>query len=326
MVSRSRKSDVFEALPEEQRDRLRSSAPPRRVVCMLASLRHEAFSDPEWLFERKLDGVRCLVFRRGEKVRLVSRRHEPMNDTWPELVDAVSDEACDDFVVDGEIVAFEDGVTSFARLQQRLGLHDPGEARRSPVAAFLYLFDVLHLLGHDVTALRQRERKALLRRALSFEGHLRYTPHRVERGRELIEEACSKGWEGLIAKRADAPYHHGRSRNWLKLKCVSRQELVIGGYTEPRGSRHGFGARLVGYYEKGRLRYAGKVGTGYDDELLARLGERGPARSAGPPPSTAAPTRRGCTGSAPRWWARSASRSGRGTASCGDPQPHRSSR
>jgi bifunctional non-homologous end joining protein LigD len=273
-VSRSRRSDVFEALPQEQRDRLRSSAPPRRVVCMLATLHHEAFSDPEWLFERKLDGVRCLVFRRGAKVRLVSRRHELMNDTWPELVDAVSDEACDEFVVDGEIVAFEDGVTSFARLQQRLGLHDPGEARRSPVAAFLYLFDVLHLLGRDVTALGQRERKALLKRALSFEGHLRYTPHRVERGRELIEEACGKGWEGLIAKRAAAPYHHGRSRDWLKLKCVSRQELVIGGYTEPKGSRHGFGALLVGYYEKGRLRYAGKVGTGYDDELLATLGER----------------------------------------------------
>jgi len=273
-VSRSGRSDIFDALSDEQRGKLRRTPAPREVDCMLATLHHEAFSDPGWLFERKLDGVRCVVFRKGATVRLVSRRHEAMNDTWPEIVDAISRADCDDFVADGEIVAFEDGVTSFARLQQRLGLHDPDEARRSPVAVFLYLFDVLHLLGHDTTALGQRQRKGLLKKALSFDGHVRYTPHRVEHGETLIEEACGKSWEGLIAKRADAAYRHGRSRDWLKLKCVNRQELVIGGYTEPQGSRHGCGALLVGYYEKDRLRYAGKVGTGYDDEMLETLGKR----------------------------------------------------
>lgn len=267
-------SPAFEALSDEQRARLRAETRPRELQCMLATLHHEPFSDPDWIFERKLDGVRCLVFRRGARVRLVSRRGQEMNDTFPELLDAVRGESCDDFVVDGEIVAFQHGATSFARLQQRLGIHDPEEARRSRVAVYLYLFDVLHLAGWDTTGVEQRARKGLLKRALAFEGPLRYTPHRVERGRALLEEACGKGWEGLIAKRAGAPYRRGRSRDWLKLKCVSRQELVIGGYTDPEGSREGFGALLVGYYEGDALRYAGKVGTGYDEELLEKLGAR----------------------------------------------------
>jgi bifunctional non-homologous end joining protein LigD len=164
--------------------------------------------------------------------------------------------------------------TSFERLQQRLGLQDPDQARRSGVAVYLYLFDLLHLEGRDTTSLALRDRKRLLKRTLSFEGHIRFTPHRARSGERFLEEACRKGWEGLIAKRAGAPYRHHRSRDWLKLKCANRQELVIGGYTDPQGSRTGFGALLVGYYEGGKLRYAGKVGTGYDDALLRELGAR----------------------------------------------------
>jgi bifunctional non-homologous end joining protein LigD len=241
---------------------------------MLATLTHDTFSDPGWIYERKLDGVRCLVFRQGRQVRLVSRNRKAMNDTYPELVEALSAQACSDFVADGEIVAFEGNRTSFSRLQGRLGLQDPEEARRSGIAVYLYLFDLLHLEGHDVTPLPLRDRKRLLKRALDFEGRLRFTPHRVEQGQAFLEEACEKGWEGVIAKRADAPYRHSRSRDWLKFKCVNRQELVIGGYTDPKGSRVGFGALLVGYYERGELRYAGKVGTGYDDETLEALGSR----------------------------------------------------
>jgi bifunctional non-homologous end joining protein LigD len=142
------------------------------------------------------------------------------------------------------------------------------------VAVYLYLFDLLHLEGRDTTSLALRDRKRLLKRTLSFEGHIRFTPHRARSGERFLEEACRKGWEGLIAKRAGAPYRHHRSRDWLKLKCGNRQELVIGGYTDPQGSRTGFGALLVGYYEGGKLRYAGKVGTGYDDALLRELGAR----------------------------------------------------
>jgi bifunctional non-homologous end joining protein LigD len=125
--------------------------------------------------------------------------------------------------------------------------------------------------GYDVRALPLRTRKRLLRSALTFRDGVRLTPHRNEHGRALFEEACRKGWEGLIAKRADSPYTAARSRDWLKFKCEQGQELVIGGYTAPQGSRTWFGALLLGYYQDGELRYAGKVGTGFDEATLRDL-------------------------------------------------------
>ncbi|MGZ3329848.1 MAG: non-homologous end-joining DNA ligase, partial [Xanthobacteraceae bacterium] len=175
---------------------------------------------------------------------------------------------------DGEVVAFEGRKTSFARLQQRLQLRDPEQARRSGVPVFYYLFDLLYLDGYDTTQLELRIRKSLLRRSLSFRGPLRYLRHRNAEGEAYYREACRRGWEGVIAKRAAAPYQHRRSRDWLKLKCVNEQEFVIGGYTEPKGTRIGFGALLVGYYEDGLLRYAGKVGTGYSEATLRHLAGR----------------------------------------------------
>ena len=147
-------------------------------------------------------------------------------------------------------------------------------ARMTGIAVYLYLFDLLEFDGHDLTTLPLRKRKAALRRAFSFHGPVRYTPHRNERGEEFFAEACAKGWEGLIAKRADGPYVHGRSGDWLKLKCSFEQELVIGGFTPPQGARQRFGALLVGCYEEGELRYAGKVGTGFSERTLAELGDR----------------------------------------------------
>lgn len=241
---------------------------------MLATLTDEPFSDPDWIYERKLDGVRCLVFRGGDQIRLVSRNRNTMNSAWPELVDSLEPDPCRDFIADGEIVAFEGNRTSFSRLQNRIGIESAEKARRTGVAVYLYLFDLLYVEGHDTTKLPQRDRKTLLKRALSFHGRIRFTPHRNESGKAYLEEACARGWEGLIAKDARAAYEHKRSRKWLKLKCVNRQELVIGGYTDPQGARSHLGALLVGYYEDGELRYAGKVGTGFDEKTLARLGER----------------------------------------------------
>ncbi len=242
---------------------------------MLATLTHDPFSDRDWIFERKLDGVRCLVFRRGQRVRIVSRNNQAMNQTWPELVDALRDNQCDDFIADGEIVAFDGHRTSFERLQKRIGIQSPAAARHADIAVYLYLFDLLHLAGYDTTRLPQRDRKALLKRGLSFSGRVRYLPHRNQHGEAYFSDACDQGREGLVAKHASSPYVHHRSRAWLKFKCVNRQELVIGGFTEPRGSRHGFGALLVGYYDdRGALHYAGKVGTGFDDATLESLGER----------------------------------------------------
>jgi bifunctional non-homologous end joining protein LigD len=232
---------------------------------MKAVLTDERFSDPGWIFERKLDGIRCIAIKAGGRVRLLSRNHLSLNGRFPEVVAALESDPAMDFVVDGEVVAFDGAQTSFARLQQR------GER---PTPVFLYVFDLLQLAGHDTTRLSLRERKALLRRALAFNGPVRLTPHRNTEGEALFAEACRKGWEGLIAKRADAPYTHGRSRDWLKFKCAAEQELVIGGYTAPRGSRTELGALLVGHYENGDLRYAGKVGSGFTHATLRDLGTR----------------------------------------------------
>jgi bifunctional non-homologous end joining protein LigD len=241
---------------------------------MLATLTKERFSDPDWIYERKLDGVRCLAFYRDEKIRLMSRNKNEMNETWPDLVEELEANQRGSFIADGEIVAFEGNRTSFARLQQRIGVEDASKARHTDVRAYLYLFDLLHLDSYDTTKIPLRERKRLLKKAISFTEHVRYTPHRNEDGEAYLKEACRKGWEGLIAKDARAPYEHKRSKNWLKFKCVHQQELVIGGFTDPHGSRIGFGALLVGYYEDEALKYAGKVGTGYDDELLRDLRKR----------------------------------------------------
>jgi bifunctional non-homologous end joining protein LigD len=234
---------------------------------MKAVLWDEPFSDPAWIFERKLDGVRCLAHRdAGGPVRLYSRTDRAMNGDYPDLVEALEAEPCEDFVVDGEVVAFAArGVTSFSRLQRR---------GRERVAVFLYLFDVLRLDGRDVRDLPLRERKAKLRRTLGFKGRVRFSPHRNEHGEELFRDACRRGLEGVMAKRADSPYRATRSSDWRKLKCHAEQELVIGGYTAPQGSRTDFGALLVGFFEDGRLRYAGKVGTGFDQATLSDLGKR----------------------------------------------------
>ena len=231
---------------------------------MKAVLSDEPFSDPAWIFERKLDGVRCIAHRDRSGVVLLSRTDRNMNGQYPELAEALGADPCPDFVVDGEVVALDSrGITSFGRLQRR------GKER---VAIYLYVFDLLRLEGADLRDLPLRERKRRLRDALRFEDPIRFTPHRNEQGEKLFEEACRKGLEGVIAKRADSPYRATRSRDWLKLKCHAEQELVIGGFTAPQGSRTDFGALLVGHFDSGTLRYAGKVGTGFGRSTLAELG------------------------------------------------------
>ncbi|NSC25000.1 ATP-dependent DNA ligase [Streptomyces albus subsp. chlorinus] len=233
------------------------------------------FSAGGWLFERKLDGVRVLAVREGGGERLLSRTGRRVNETYPEIADALAGQSRADFTVDGEVVAFTRGRTDFSRLQQRMQLSTERQARASGVAVTYYVFDLLRLDGMDLTRLPLRTRKSLLRRALDFRAPLRFTTHRNEGGQWLLDEACAHGWEGLIAKRADGRYQPRRSPDWLKLKCEGDQELVIGGFTEPAGSRVGFGALLLGYYDRGggggRLRYAGKVGTGYDRATLLAL-------------------------------------------------------
>jgi len=269
-------SELLDGLSDDERSRLREADVPEWTQPMLATLTHEPFSDADWIYERKLDGLRLLVFRRGGRVRLMTRNRKERSATWPDVTEALTSADGTDLVADGEMVTFEGNVTSFSRLQRRMQIRDAQEAREAArrVRAYLYLFDLLHLDGHDLTGLPLRARKKLLREAVAWRDPIRFTPHRNETGEAYLREACEKGWEGLIAKRADGTYVHGRSRSWLKLKCVNRQEFVVGGWTAPRGERIGLGALLVGYHEGGELRYAGKVGTGYDDATLRRLSAR----------------------------------------------------
>ena len=266
-------NDLLRALPETQQ-RLLTVAPAAVESAtdpMLAVLGDRRDFGPGWLFERKLDGMRALATRDAGDVRLLSRTGRAVRGSYPEIAEALAGQPSDCFTVDGEIVAFAGGRTDFARLQRRMQLTDPHRARASGVAVTYYVFDLLRLDGVDLTRLPLRTRKSLLRRALDFYPPVRFTPHRNQGGQRQLDEACARGWEGLIAKRADGRYLRRRSPDWLKLKCASGQELVIGGFTEPAAARTGFGALLLGYYDNARLIYAGKVGTGFDHTTLARL-------------------------------------------------------
>lgn len=241
----------------------------------LATLTREPFSDDRWVYERKLDGVRCLAYGESGRVRLRSRSGGDLGPAFPEVVEALEAQRCPDMVVDGEVVAFRGEQTSFAVLQPRIHLSSPERARRTGIEVFYYAFDLLHLDGHSTRSLPLRERKSLLEDLIGWEDPLRFSAHREADGREYFAQACASGWEGLIAKRADAPYASGRSRDWLKLKCEHGQEFVIGGWTDPRGARVGFGALLLGYHSPGGdLVYAGKVGTGFDTATLGSLHDR----------------------------------------------------
>jgi DNA ligase D-like protein (predicted ligase) len=216
---------------------------------MAATLTQERFSGPEWIFERKLDGIRLLAFKNGGKIRLLSRNRLPQNASYPSVVDAIARVPQRELILDGE-------ATGVWGKQGRVTYH---------------VFDILWLDGRDLTGLPLTERRALLRGL-----PLRTPLVRVEAlaGAKPWERACREGWEGVIAKRRDSRYEHRRSPHWLKMKCEASQELVVGGFTEPRGGRKGLGALLVGYFDREEFVFAGKVGTGFDTKLLLALRAR----------------------------------------------------
>jgi bifunctional non-homologous end joining protein LigD len=216
----------------------------------------------DWLFERKLDGLRCVAVRSGQRLELWSRNRLSFDRRFPDIAAALAAVPVDSFVLDGEIAAFSGDRTSFELLQS-----GASTATRVYVA-----FDVLFLLGHDTTGLPLTDRIGLLKRIVGDGGpRLRLSEPLTGDPSTLIQAACASGWEGLVAKRASSPYRSGRSSDWRKLKCSARQELVIGGWSDPSGARTGFGALLVGYFEGGSLKYAGKVGTGFDERTLHDL-------------------------------------------------------
>ncbi len=245
-----------------------SDPAPTKAQAMKAVLTDERFSDPDWIYERKLDGVRCIAIRDGDRVRLLSRNDLSMNDRYPEVAEALEAQECRRFAIDGEVVAFDHGQTSFSRLARR---------GRERVAVFLYAFDITWLDGRGRArpaadrAQAPAARRAVVRRRAAPE-----RPPQARTARSTSRRPAARGGRALIAKRADSRYTSARSKDWLKFKCERGQELVIGGYTPPKGSRKVLGALLVGYFADGELRYAGKVGTGFDQAHAGR-----PRRAAG---------------------------------------------
>lgn len=266
---------LIETLSQQERRQARRKKQPAFMKPMLAKLTHETFSDGSWIFERKLDGERCVAVSKHGSATLYSRNRKKLNATYPEIVDALNNQKETGYIVDGEVVTFDGSITSFKKLQDRMGIKNADEARQSKVKVHYYVFDVLFADRHDLCEVPLMGRKKILKKLLDYSSSsVRLISYRREEGEKYHREACKKGWEGIIAKKSDATYKHSRSGDWLKFKCVNEQELVIGGYTDPRGQRKGFGALMVGYYDSGDLRYAGKVGTGYDDETLEKLGKK----------------------------------------------------
>jgi len=244
------------------------------IAVMLATLTDRREFGDGWLLERKFDGERCITRREGDVVRLESRSGKDLTGTYPEVRAAIAAQRTDRLLLDGEVVAFDGDETSFSRLQQRLGISTPSPALVEAFPVVYCVFDLLAAGGTDLTGRPLVERRARLERAIRPTQSLQISEAWSDESERRYADACRAGWEGLIAKRADAPYTAGRSRDWLKLKCVLEQEFVVGGYTDPAGNRTDFGALLVGYYEGNQLRYAGKVGTGYSAARLAELGTR----------------------------------------------------
>ncbi len=258
----------------------------------LATLVATAPDGDQWFHEQKFDGYRIVAERSGHDVHLYTRRFNDWTASYPAVAAAVARLADTRLVLDGEVaVVLADGRTSFQALQN------------ASAAVTYFIFDVLETDAGDLTRRPLEERKAILRALLAKtprEPTLVFSDHVVGRGGDFFRAACKSGLEGIVSKRRDSPYTAGRSGGWVKTKCVRRQELVIGGWTEPDGSRAGLGALLVGYYDGGRLVYAGKVGTGFTaralTEVRAKLDELATAKT----PFEPAP-QRAWTGPRVRW-------------------------
>ena len=249
------------------------AASPADVSPQLATLVAEPPEGAEWVHETKFDGFRVLCRIHHGRATLFTRSGQDWTGHFPPVAAAVATLPVNDAWLDGEVtVVLGDGRSSFGALQNRGDTHD---GRR----LVYFVFDLLHQDGHDLRPLSLEARKQALAALLSRQpqdGPLRYVEH-VQgdgAGAKFFARACREGLEGIVSKRRDRPYVAGRSFDWVKTKCMKRQEFVIGGFTEPRGARQSLGALLVGVYEGDRLRYAGKVGTGFGHATAADLRRR----------------------------------------------------
>lgn len=245
---------------------------PRAIVPMKAVPAQKPPSGDDWLFEVKWDGVRAIAYVEGGTLRLVSRNGNDMTRQYPELSVLPHHLAAESAVLDGEIAALDDrGLPSFARLQRRITVSDPAAvaalARRHPVA--FYVFDLVYLDGYDLRDTPLADRKALLQQILKADNLIRYSQHFSGDGQGFFEAVKAQGLEGIVAKRTQSRYQARRSGDWVKVKALSRQEFLICGYT--KGERDFFGALVLGLYDKGKLTWAGDVGTGFDRAMMEHI-------------------------------------------------------
>jgi bifunctional non-homologous end joining protein LigD len=247
---------------------------PAFIAPQLATLVTEPPAGDDWLHELKFDGYRMLGRLDRGRMEFLSRNNKPWTEKLPDLAEAVAEIGAAQAIFDGEVVVLDaNGVSNFQMLQNALGDRD----RAAPLTYFI--FDLLYLDGFDLRPVPLLERKRLLGELLRDEagrsGAIRYSDHVAGRGAQMLRRACQAGAEGIVSKLADSPYVSGRGRAWLKSKCRQGQEFVIGGYTDPEGSRPGFGSLLLGYHRPdGKLAYAGRVGTGFTDQTLRDLSKR----------------------------------------------------
>ena len=249
------------------------AAMPDVIKPMLATLIDKPFSDPDWLFETKWDGVRAICFIKNGKARFISRNQIEMTAQYPELADIAKSISGSSVILDGEIVALDEkGVSRFQLLQPRLGRKNAGEIERLAASTRIafYVFDLLHLDGFDLMGCKLIDRKATLERILKSSKNIRYSDHIIGEGEKLFKEVAKVPLEGMIAKRLESVYVQRRSAEWLKIKTIQQLEVVIGGYTEPRNSREYFGALVVGLYRDGKLHYVAHTGGGFNHQTLAQ--------------------------------------------------------
>src|SRR5437763_13714431 len=231
------------------------------IALMLATLTDRRDFGDDWLLERKFDGERCVARKDGGEVRLESRTAKDLTGTYPEVRAAVAGQRARDLLLDGEVVAYDGERTSFSRLQQRLGVTRPSPEQVAAYPVVYCVFDLLEVDGEDLTGRPLLERRARLARVIPQSAAVQLTEAWRGDSERRFTEACRSGWEGLIAKRADAPYTPGRSKDWLKLKCAWEQEVVIGAFTHPAASRRPFRPLRRGYpRERGRRR-TGAIAT-----------------------------------------------------------------
>jgi bifunctional non-homologous end joining protein LigD len=247
---------------------------PRSIRPMLATLIDKPFDGDEWLYEVKWDGYRAVAFLDGKSVRLVSRNQNDLTSAYPELHELPQWIKAKTAILDGEIVALdEEGRSSFSLMQQRTGVGEGGRRirrTRDDIPIAYYAFDLLFLDGYDLTQVDLEQRKELLHGILAPNDLLRYSDHYAGQGTALFKAAAQRGLEGIVAKHRTSCYEQKRSREWLKIKIVRRQECVIGGYTDPRGARENFGSLVLGLYdEKGRLIPVGQAGSGFTEQTHA---------------------------------------------------------